>query len=130
MPLRADLLNPIAGDNPSGSDIRYDGKLSVYDQIKDARRADDDLAQGEWQHERKVADFPKIVKLGQEVLATRSKDLQVAVWVTEALLRTEGFAGLQQGLTLCRDLIANFWDTLYPPIDTPATPEGSVTPFT
>ncbi len=117
MPLRADLLNPIPGDSPSGADIRYDRKLSIYDQIKEARREDDNLAQGDWQHERKVADFPKIVKFAQEVLATRSKDLQVAVWLTEALVRTEGFAGLQQGLIVCRDLIANFWDTLYPPIE-------------
>ncbi len=54
MPLREDLLNPIAGENPSGVDVRYDTKLLLYDKIKEARRQDDDLAQGDWQHERKV----------------------------------------------------------------------------
>ncbi len=57
MPLQADLLNPIAGDNPSGEDVRYDNKLLLYDKIKEARRQDDNLAQGAWEHERKAADY-------------------------------------------------------------------------
>src|SRR5947207_1747365 len=89
----------------------------LYDQIKEARRQDDDLAQGAWQRERKVANYALVAKMGQEALAAKSKDLQLAVWVTEALLHTEGFAGLRQGLDLCRALIKDFWDTLYPPID-------------
>jgi len=117
MPLREDLLNPIEGESPSGVDLRYDNKLLLYDKIKEARREDDALAQGDWQHERKVADWPLVCKLAQEALATRTKDLQLAAWLTDALLHTEGFAGLSQGLALCRGLVANFWDTLYPPAE-------------
>lgn len=117
MPLRDDLLNPIPGDNPSGVYLRHDTKLLIYDQIKEARRQDDELAQGDWQHERKLANFPLEAKLAQESLATRSKDLQLAAWLAEALLQTEGFGGLLQGLTLCTGLIQNFWDTVYPPIE-------------
>jgi type VI secretion system protein ImpA len=117
MPVREDLLNPIAGENPSGVDVRYDTKLLLYDKIKEARREDDGLNQGAWQQERKVADVPLVLKLTQEALATKTKDLQLSAWLCEALLRSEGFAGLRQGLTLCQGLIANFWDTLYPPIE-------------
>ena len=117
MPIREDLLNPIPGENPSGVYVRHDTKLLLYDKIKEARRQDDELAQGDWQHERKLADFPLEAKLAQEALATKTKDLQLAAWLTEALLHTEGFAGLQQGLTLCTGLVRNFWDTLYPPIE-------------
>jgi type VI secretion system protein ImpA len=117
MPLREDLLTPISGENPSGQDVRHDTKLLLYDQLKEARRQDDDLPQGEWQIERKLADYPLVVKLGQDALASKTKDLQIAVWVTEALLHTEGFAGLHQGLMLCRGMIAAFWDSLYPPIE-------------
>ncbi|HEX8893956.1 MAG TPA: type VI secretion system ImpA family N-terminal domain-containing protein, partial [Terriglobales bacterium] len=53
MPVREDLLNPIAGENPSGTDLRYDSDILLYDKIKEARRQDDELAQGDWQHERK-----------------------------------------------------------------------------
>ena len=117
MPLREDILEPIAGENPSGVDIRYDSNLLLYDKIKEARRQDDELAQGEWQHERKVADFPLVINLTQEGLATKSKDLQLAAWLTEALLHTEGFSGLGQGFALCHSLVARFWDGLYPPIE-------------
>jgi type VI secretion system protein ImpA len=117
MPLQEDLLNPIAGDNPSGQDVRYDNKLLLYDKIKEARRQDDNLAQGAWEHERKVADYALVGKLAQEALATRTKDLQLAAWLTESALRTEGFAGLRQGLMLCHGLIDKFWDTLYPPLE-------------
>jgi type VI secretion system protein ImpA len=116
MALREDLLNPITGENPSGVDLRYD-KLLLFDKIKEARRQDDDLAQGDWQHERKVADHKLVVKLTEEALANRSKDLQLAGWLTDALVHTQGFAGLRRGLTLCHGLIQNFWDTLYPAIE-------------
>ncbi|MGH9575652.1 MAG: type VI secretion system protein TssA [Candidatus Acidiferrales bacterium] len=117
MPLREGLLNPISAENPSGVDVRYDSKLLIYDKIKEARREDDGLNQGEWQQERKVADLPFVLKTTQEALATRTKDLQLAAWLCDALLRTEGFGGLQQGLSLCQGFIANFWDTLFPPIE-------------
>ncbi|MCX6624374.1 MAG: type VI secretion system protein TssA, partial [Acidobacteria bacterium] len=114
MPLRDDLLNPIPGDNPSGENLRY---APVYDKIKDARRQDDDAPQGEWQRERKVADWPLVVKLASESIATKSKDLQLAAWLTEAMLRREGFAGFRGSLALLRGLLDNFWDTLYPEIE-------------
>jgi type VI secretion system protein ImpA len=117
MPLRDDLLNPIPGDNPSGVYVRHDTKLLLYDKIKEARRQDDELAQGDWQHERKLADYPLEAKLAQEALATKTKDLQLAAWLTEAQLHTEGFAGLLQGLNLCSGLINGFWNTLYPPVE-------------
>lgn len=117
MPLRDDLLTPIPGDNPSGVYLRHDTKLLLYDKIKEARRQDDELAQGDWQHERKMADYPLEAKLCQEALATKSKDLQLAAWLTEAMLHTEGFGGLQQGLNLCLALVRDFWDTVYPPVE-------------
>ncbi|MFZ0707358.1 MAG: type VI secretion system protein TssA [Candidatus Korobacteraceae bacterium] len=117
MPLREDLLNPIAGENPSGSDLRYNTEQAFYDRIQEARRQDDDLPVGDWQHERKVANYAEVLKLSQDAIATQSKDLQVAAWLTEALLRKEGFAGLVQGLQLCQQLLATYWDTIYPLID-------------
>ena len=114
MPLRDDLLNPIPGENPSGENLRY---TPVFDKIKEARRADDDAPQGEWNFERKTADYALVMKLAGEALATKSKDLQVAAWLTEAMLRKEGFQGLKAGLELIQGLIASFWDTLYPELD-------------
>lgn len=117
MPRREDILTPIPGDNPSGVDLRYDTKLLIHDKIKEARRQDDELAQGAWQSERKTANFPLVSKLAQESIATVSKDLQLAAWLSEALLHLEGFSGLRVGIGLCQDLMTQFWDTVYPVIE-------------
>ena len=114
MPLRNDILTPIPGDNPSGANLRY---APIYDKIKEARREEEDIVQGDWARERKVADWPLAIKLISEALATKSKDLQLAAWLTEALLRKEGITGLKEGLDLMRSLIEQFWDTLYPEIE-------------
>lgn len=108
------LLQPISEENPSGESLRYSG---IYDQIAEARRSDDGLDQGEWKTEQKSADFNKVIELGVNALKTQSKDLQIAVWVAEALSRKHGFAGLRDSLVLLSGLQEKFWDTLHPEID-------------
>jgi type VI secretion system protein ImpA len=114
MPLPDGLLNPIPGDNPSGKTLRYD---PVYDKIREARREEDVLPQGDWSREVKKADFPLVLKLTTEALSNKSKDLQLAAWLTEAILFRDHVAGLREGLDLLRGLMEAFWDTLYPEID-------------
>ena len=114
MPLPEGLLNPIPGDNPSGKTLRYDG---VYDKIREARREEDVLPQGDWSREVKKADFPLVIKLASEALSTKSKDLQLAAWLTEAVMFRDHIRGLQEGLDLLRGFMETFWDTLYPEIE-------------
>lgn len=114
MPIATDLLQPVPGPNPSGENLRY---APVYIKIKEARWEEDDAPQGEWQHERKKADWILVQKLATDALAGESKDLQLAAWVTEALAHNEGFAGLREGLDLVRGLLVTFWDTLYPEVE-------------
>lgn len=114
MPLRDDLLTPIPGANPGGENLRYS---TIVDKIKEARREEDDAPQGEWQRERKVADYPTVIKLAGDAIATKSKDLQLAAWLTEALLKREGIGGLRSGLQLIKSLLENFWDHLYPELE-------------
>ncbi len=114
MPLRNDLLNPISADKPSGENLRLS---PVYDKIKEARRQDDDLAQGEWVRERKVADWPLVIKLISETLATKTKDLQLVAWLSEAMLRREGIGGFREVLELSKALLEKFWETLYPELE-------------
>src|SRR5690606_11833915 len=114
MSLSSDLLEPIAGSNPAGANVRYD---PVYDKIKQARHEDPDLPRGEDDPPRKTADYALAQKLATEVLEKRSKDLQVAAWLTEALVHREGFSGLKQGLELLHGLMEKCWDHVYPEID-------------
>src|SRR5260370_1539349 len=121
MPLPEGLLNPIPGENPSGQSLRYD---PVYDKIREARRAEEELQLSEeaskrdvWARAVKKADFIQVIKLATEALSKRSKDLQIAAWLTEAVLVQERIPGLIVGLDLMRGLIENYWDTLYPEIE-------------
>ena len=116
MPLREDLLAPIAGDNPSGEDLYYD---KVFDQIKEARREDeDDLPEGAWERtQKKKADHRAVIKLAGETLAKKSKDLRLAGWLVESQLRVESLPVLAPGIELIRAIQEIFWPTLYPIIE-------------
>jgi type VI secretion system protein ImpA len=114
MPVRDDLLRPLPGPNPGGANLRYD---PLYDKLKEARREDDAAPQGEWTHPRKLADWPQVIKLASDALATKSKDLQIAAWLTEGLAHQEGLAGLKSGLDLMRGLVEQHWDHLYPELE-------------
>ena len=111
MPWRTDLLDPIPGDNPSGEELRYD---PVYFEIEEARREEDRDPFG---GPPKLADWPLVADLSGKALATRSKDLQLAVWLTEAMVRREGLSAIHNGLNLIYGLLAKFWDTLYPQLE-------------
>ena len=108
------LLQPISEEQPSGEDLRYSG---LYDEIREARRADEVLEQGDWQSDLKVADFQKVVELAVPALTSRSKDLQIAAWLSESLVKRHGFVGLRDALKLLAGLQENFWETLFPEID-------------
>ena len=114
MPLPDNLLNPIAGANPGGENLRY---APVYDKLKEARREEEDLPQGDWEHEVKNSDPVLVTKLAVDALTNKSKDIQIAAWLAEACFRREGYPGLKQGLELLRGMLETFWDNLYPEID-------------
>lgn len=114
MPLPDNLRSPIPGDNPSGKSLRYD---PIYDKVREARREEDVLPQGDWSREIKKADWLLVTKLTTDALTNKTKDLQLAAWLTEAHLHREHIAGLREGLDLLRGLMENFWDTLYPEIE-------------
>src|SRR3954452_18412626 len=102
------LLAPIPDDNPAGAALRYAGD---YDKIKallpkpDRDAFEDSGQEGQW---------PKLVQLTSQKLRDKSKDLAIAVWLTEGLVPQHGFAGLRDGLMLMRQLCEQFWDTVYP----------------
>ncbi len=108
------LLAPIAGENPAGESLQYSG---LHDEIREARRADDNLAQGDWQHETKAADFHQVLSLAVPALSEKTKDLQVCAWLAESLVKVHGFPGLRDSLKLMRGVHEQFWDNLFPEID-------------
>lgn len=108
------ILAPIPGENPAGEDLRYS---QIYEDIKEARRADDPLDQGAWQHDLKTSDWDKVIKIAADALVRKTKDLQIAVWLTEALITTDDFDGLATGMKIVYGFLKDFWDNVYPVIE-------------
>lgn len=109
------LLAPISEASPSGEDMSFSIE---FDQIAEMRREDDPtLDQGEWVTTLKVADWPGVAHSCAALLGQRTKDLRLAMWLTESWALTRGYAGLDEGLQLCTQLCARYWDTLHPQAD-------------
>lgn len=104
------LLQPIPGPNEAGTSLFYD---LVYSTIREARRFDDPRAPKN-PFEIKTADWKKVVALTTSVLTNQSKDVQLAVWLTEALTRQHGFSGLEEGLAFLTAILDRFWDSFFP----------------
>jgi type VI secretion system protein ImpA len=111
-----DLLDPISEVQPGGVNLRW---TPEWDRIKEARRSDDGLEAGQWEkRERKSANWRLVEELTFTALHTKTKDLQLAMWFTEAGLKLRAFTGLTEGFRLIKELSARFWDKgLFPLIE-------------
>jgi type VI secretion system protein ImpA len=109
----AELTAPI--DGGSGADLSFS---TLFDQIKEARRADPDyLTQGDWQTELKSSDWELTITLAAQGLAQQSKDLMLVSWLSEGLAHQYHFVGIHFGLTLTERILQAFWDDLYPTLE-------------
>lgn len=107
-----ELLAPISAQSPCGDDLSFSNE---FDQIAEMRRADDpSLDQGAWVTALKLADWPGVTRQCSALLRTRSKDLRLALWLTEARALSEGHRGLAEGLDLCAALCEQHWQALHP----------------
>src|ERR1700722_15178326 len=113
------LLAPIAGDAPQGIDIREDfSSTSPYNRLRDARSEARDAERGQDAGTENTADptpmWRSLRELSLKTLAETTKDLEVAAWATEALVRSHGLAGLFAGAKLMAGLAEQYWDGLFP----------------
>lgn len=110
-----ELLAPISSAQPCGEDLAFAPEI---DAINRARQADDpSIEQGAWVTALKEADWKFVAKQCTSLIATRSKDLQLAVWLAEAGAKTAGLRGLADSLFLLAELCDRFWEHLYPTLE-------------
>lgn len=111
-------MQPIQSGNPVGVLARSSEATAIdYYALKDARNAARAI-------ERKIQDdspeiaprqqWEFVVEKAQDLLCNHTKDLEIAAWLTEGLLRTQGFLGLAQGFLVIKTLVDNFGSALYP----------------
>ncbi|MDP4840117.1 MAG: type VI secretion system protein TssA [Alphaproteobacteria bacterium] len=105
------FLKPISKKEPSGKSLRYEKE---YDKIRDAKKVEEDLPQGVWTHDLKEADWDKTAKLCIDALQTKSKDIQISLWLAECWFHEYQVYGLRYGLYLIQQLLEKFWDTVHP----------------
>jgi len=112
MSMLEQLLRPVSAAAPCGESLAFTPEL---DAIAQARKADDpSLEQGAWVTTLKEADWKFVSKRCAALIETRSKDLQLAVWLAEASAKTAGLRALGDALQLVGALCERYWDGLYP----------------
>lgn len=111
------LLAPISDEQPTGNDIRENASAdSPYYKIKDARnsaRAHERSSMFEYSSEANDC-WRTVLEVAPKILKKEAKDLEIASWYIEALIRLKGFAGLRDGFNLLQQLVEQFWENIYP----------------
>jgi len=114
-----ELLKPIDKKKPAGEYLKYtrEPKDSYYTQIKKAQREDNiEESYGELRNP-KVSDWNEVIELAKEALTQKTKDLQIAIWLFEALYKQYGFKGVAEGFHILKRLLVKFWKHLHPQIE-------------
>ena len=107
------LLIEISPDSPCGENLEQN---FVFAQLESEAKIIPERQMGDVIIPEKSPDWRKICETSLTLLE-RSRDLQVAMYLTCGLIQTEGFSGLDNGLTLINGLLQTFWDDVYPQTD-------------
>lgn len=106
------LLKPITPVDACGDDMLLS---SQFDAIQQARQHDDpNLDQGEWVIDRREADWPFVVQECSALLRDQTKDLRLAIWLTDAAGHLWGLAGIAAGYRLLVGLCERYWVEVHP----------------
>jgi type VI secretion system protein ImpA len=98
----------------SAYQVLKDSRLAASDAERNIERgfAEERDAQNADEAARKSWEL--IAAEGPALIAKTAKDLEVASWLSEALLRRHQLAGLRDGLKLLGGLVERYWDGVYP----------------
>lgn len=107
------LLTPLASTHGRcGEDMTFSLE---FNSIQEARRFDDpSLSQGEWITDLKESDWPAVIRLCEDILCHKSKDLRIAAWLAEAYCKRHGLNGLAEGYQLLDKLANEYWEDIHP----------------
>lgn len=107
------LLAPVAEGNPCGPDLEYD---SAFLALEEAARGKAEQQFGDTIIPAEDPDWRKVQNLSQE-LATRTRDVRVAVHLLRASTRLQGLLAAAEGLRLIEGLLSQHWDQVHPLLD-------------
>lgn len=126
------LVSPVSEENPVGKDSRSNSSTnSAYYTVRDARTAARAAERKNLfdSHNNEAAEHWRSILTSAPDILKESKDLEIACWYTEALIRRHGYSGLRDGFIVIRQLLESFWDVLYPLPDEEDGMETRVSPL-
>lgn len=109
------LLKQVSPEAPSGESDLSSEPAFIDLEIKIEGTPEREFG-GRIVQEAKDPDWQEVKKAALE-LFTRTHDLRVVMYLTRALLHTDGFDGFATGLALLHGLIDRYWDSLFPQLD-------------
>jgi type VI secretion system protein ImpA len=131
----AGLAVALPGDAPAGPDLRQDfSPQSFYFRLRDARAEAREIERRSDHDPTAETGVPiqwrTVRDLAIKALSEQTKDLEIAAWLTEALVRLDGMSGLAAGSAVIADLATGLWDSgLHPQPDEDGV-ETQVAPVT
>ncbi len=96
---------PISEDCPAGTDARYEPAFEELQAEIDKLSSPSATGGIDWQ---------RISNLSEKILSVESKDVLVASYFAVSRIYIDELPGLTRGLQVFRDLLENFWDTMFP----------------
>jgi len=97
---------PISEDAPAGKDVRYEPSFESLSQ---------EVAKLGSPSANSSVNWDTVVELSIQILEKESKHLQVVSYLNYGLMKTQGIEGLYQGIHIFKELLENYWDTMFPP---------------
>ncbi len=107
------LLKELSPGQPCGEDLEYDAN---YGALERATRGKPEQVFGNTIVPAEPPDWAQVQRLAL-ALFERTKDLRIAAYLTQALIRTQGWSGFRDGLTIIHGLLVQYWESLYPLLD-------------
>ncbi len=106
------LLQAVAPETPCGEDLEYQDVMTLEGLAKE--KPEQEI--GGTFVPAQQPDWRAVRNSALEVTG-KTKDLRVLVILVRALVETDGYLGLRDGLALTRGLLERYWDGIHPVLD-------------
>jgi type VI secretion system protein ImpA len=107
------LLHPVSDDSPCGDNLEYD---PAFGDLERAAQGTPERAMGNLVIPAVEPDWGDVCDKAV-ALFERTKDLRIAVLLLHGAVKTGGLQAFADVLTLIRNLIVDYWETVHPQLD-------------
>jgi len=107
------FLTEVSPDAPCGEDLQYDNAFIALEQ---KAKGTPEQQIGDRIEPAQPPNWKEVRRDAIELLG-RTRDLQLILYLIQALVHTDGQSGLRDGLALLEGTIGKFWPHLYPLLD-------------